>query len=373
MKKVISLSLVLVMLLALCACGATNETTAEETKPAASSAAEEAAAETSTKEEAPKNVMTLTFSTNTNDNATETKFIKEWIEKVEELSGGSVKFDLYLSGALVSESDCIDAVKSGLCDVAFVSWGKQANNLPLSSCLLAPFATPGDGRTFYQNVFKPLWEQFPELQEEYDGTVVVAFGMNTYGAGLHANSPIRLPADAKGLLIAAQSASQSDLTVKAGASPLTLEASEWYSSLERGICDGLWMTWGAMVGLNLYEVCSNSTIFPSGYDRPVTCFLMNEGVFNKLPADVQEQITSDEFMAWCSDRWASYDEENFATVEKVLKDAGNEVIYLTEEEENEWIELASDVRAAYIQGIEDKGLPANDFYAAYEALAADNQ
>lgn len=341
-----------------------------------SKSADQPPTETSTAEapaNEPEEVITLTFSSNTNDGTSETKCIEEWIAKVEEETGGRLQFDLYLSGALVSESDIVDAVKSGLCDVGYVGWAKQTNALPLSTTLLAPFGNPGNGRTFYQNVFKPLWEQFPELQEEYDGSVLVGLGMNTYGAGLDTNKPVYVPSDCEGLLISAQTSSQSDLTMLTGASPLTLEASEWYSSLERGLCDGIWMTWGAFIGIGLYEVAECTTVFPSGYDRPITCFLMNEDTFNDLPEDIQEYLTSDEMMNWFADIWATYDEENFAKVEQVLTDAGNTIIYLEPEQEQEWIDLADGVRQTYLQTYEDIGLPAFDFYAAYEELAANNQ
>ena len=96
--------------------------------------------------------------------------------------------------------------------------------------------------------------------------------------------------DLNGLKIRAL-AGPTTASIKAlGAAPVTVTAPDLYSSLERGVLDGLVWAWAGVDSYKVYEILHYWT------DQPIisgtTAMIMNLNKWNSLPADIQKAIMS---------------------------------------------------------------------------------
>lgn len=281
-------------------------------------------------------------------------------DKISEVTNGGVEITWYYSSTLVGENDVVSAIRTGLCDGGEIPMARQAAAFPLFSLLMEPYSNLGNGETIWENVVAPLLEEFPEMKAEFDGLKIAGFYTCTNGGTMHTTSEVRVPADLSGKMLSTVTNFQTNITMAAGGSPMSLEASEWYTSFERGLADGMWMTWGAIQGMNLYEVLPYHTIFPSGTDRSMTTVCFSEAAWNQLPAEYQEAISG--IIGWSCEQWPAIEADDYESMVEMMTEAGNTFVELTPEEEAEWAALAADIVAEDVAAVDAKGVPGTAVY-----------
>lgn len=371
MKKKLALILAILMLGLLmtgCGSGQKSSASAADAAPAANedvgNAVEDAAPA------APDKVYTLTISSQASESSTNAQWLRAVADQISEVTGGQVELEIYYSSTLVGETDVVSAIRDGLCDGGEVPMGRNTNLFPLTSLIMEPYSGLGSGETFYDNVFAKLWDEYPELQEEYNGFVIGGIYLCTNGGTIHSIKEIRSPSDMSGLKLSCVTPFQTNMTNAGGGAPMSLEASEWYTSFQYGVADGMWMTWGAITSMNLFEVLPYHTIFPNGTDRSMTALLFNETSWNKLPADCQEAIANN--VGWTCSIWPAIEDEDFAASRTMMEEAGNTFSDLTPEEEAQWADMASAFIDEDIAAVDALGLPGSDFYESIKAFGAEN-
>lgn len=129
MKKLIALLLSVVMVLALCACGATNEepTTAPETEVAADAAAPDAAAP----EAEAIDPLNIQFTTTYQETATGGELVTYFKESLEAATNGAITVDVYYGGTVATDSDALDVVSTGAMNMTALGHNPHADKLPL--------------------------------------------------------------------------------------------------------------------------------------------------------------------------------------------------------------------------------------------------
>ena len=308
----------------------------------------------------PDKVYELNFSSQAAEGSTNGDWAKLLAGKIAEVTNGGVKINWYFSSTLVGENDIVTAIRTRLCDGGEVPMARQANAFPLFNLLMEPYSNLGKGETMWANVVSPLLSEFPEMAAEFNGLHIGGFYACTNGGTMHTTSEVRVPADLQGKMLSTVTAFQTNITSAAGGSPMTLEASDWYSSFERGLADGMWMTWGAIQGMRLYEVLPYHTIFPSGTDRSMTVIAFNEDVWNSLPTEYQEAI--DGIVEWSCEQWPAIEDADYASMVEALTAEGNTFSELTPEEEAQWSDLAAALVQEDVDKVDGQGLPGTAVY-----------
>jgi TRAP-type C4-dicarboxylate transport system substrate-binding protein len=153
-----------------------------------------------------------------------------------------------------------------------------------------------------------------------------------------------------------------------GASPLRIDAPDWYSSLDRGLIE--MVPFGAfMVNFwKLYEVVDVHVI-PAGGDALswVCCsYIINKERFNRFPPEVQKIIKDN--ARWASTELTESEEKNRIKSENMFREIGHNVIYLTREETELWRKAAAPVHEQWINEMEAKGLPGKRLYTEAKRL-----
>jgi len=151
-----------------------------------------------------------------------------------------------------------------------------------------------------------------------------------------------------------------------GGVPVAMGQGGAYEALQTGVVEGTFGPIEVLKGWNQAEVVDFTTdCFKVGYTT--TFFVvMNLDKWNQLPADVQQVIetVNAEWIAKHGQAWNDADTAGRAhTVAQ-----GNEVITLSDEEMNRWVEKVKPVIADYIKTAEGKGIPATENVALLQDL-----
>ena len=249
-KKMVSISLCLAMAaVSLAGCGLKEpEAPATTAAPAATEAPKEttaaggetsAAAEAAGGEKVGPDITLVMAEVNPLDTIvgqTDTAFK----EKVEELSGGSIKIDLQASGVLGSENDVLDTMLGGgdidmsrISAFALTSYGGQ------KSMLLSIPYTFVNREHFWNFATSPLAEEFLlEPQENGAGVRGLFYGEEGFRHFFTVKEISGLE-DLKGMkLRVSNDPIMNGMVEGLGASPTVVSFGELYSALQTGVVDG---------------------------------------------------------------------------------------------------------------------------------------
>lgn len=156
-------------------------------------------------------------------------------ERLEELSGGRMTIDIYPSGMLGSETQCLEQVQNGQLDMTKSSLGPMESFWPEVRLFGLPYIFR-DG----EHLWKALEGDVGKIYLEMSGPL---YGLCYYDAGARSfyttRRPALSPAEMKGMKIRVQQSRTSmDMVRYLGASATPISWGELYTALAQGTVDG---------------------------------------------------------------------------------------------------------------------------------------
>jgi len=307
----------------------------------------------------------LRFSSHIPPFAPQIKLYQEWADEINKNTNGQVTITIYAGGTLLQPMDVITGIKSGIADMAEVINEMVANERPLTPILTMPFMGLGDWKRGAEMVGK-LEQQFPAFANEWKDFKTL-FRIIRTGTGIHDKSPVKVPSDLKGKKMIA-SGMIADIVNGVGGSAVSLNIPDWYTSLDRGLVEGMFMDIGAIYEVKVYTLMPYHTDFPNGMSLNIGQTIMNLDTWNKLPPNVQKAI--DEASAKITARIAQTTVDvNAQYIAEIKKEGGHTFIMLTQEEADQWYQAAVSEHQKYLEKAEAKGLPAKELYEAALKMA----
>lgn len=255
MKKMICILLSLVLALSLCACGASSEPVKEEAP--AQAPAQEAATEAAAAPEAPAEVITLRFSGSNNPGDTHTAGIEEVKRVLEEISGGTMKLDLYLSGTLFSQDAETEALMNGDLDLCYTSSQWIAEYVDEANMFTAMYLYNDVDHLNAVLNGEIGAELFETVAEKIDVYPLAAY---YYGARdclmVDGSKQYNTPEDMKGVAMRKPNTEAWLFVGEAlGANPIPLAFGEMYTALQTNMIDAVANPLPTIINNKLYEVC----------------------------------------------------------------------------------------------------------------------
>ena len=361
-KKVLSLVLGAAMVCSMAGCGlkspdapATAAAT-EAAKPAETQAAETKAAATEAAKEqggsaaAGDPQVTLVYAEvnplDTIVGQTDTAFK----EKVEELSGGSIKVDLQASGVLGAEADILDSMvgHSGTVDMARLSVSSLTNYGTTKGSLLALPYIFSSREHFWNFAKSDVANQFLSETEDLGlGIKGLVYGEEGFRHFFTAK-PVNGMEDLKGLKLRVSSDPVMVGTVESfGASATVVAFTELYSALQTGVVDGAEQPIANYKSNAFPEVAPNLIL--DGHQLGLIEIVITEDAWNKLTEAQQACVV--EAANYASDFNAELSASAEAKVLEELKASGVTVVDV--EDKTPWQDAVKDVVANAIKGQED--------------------
>jgi TRAP-type C4-dicarboxylate transport system substrate-binding protein len=212
-----------------------------------------------------------------------------WLNAMTAATNGRVQFEPYYSQTLVKGVDAWTGTKNGIADVAWMFHGYWANMTPLADVLTLPLM-PFKNAKQASGIFWQLYQKYPTLAAEFkDNHVLLTFASSPYFL-ITSKKQVKVMDDWKNLKIRVTAGPPVDMMKALGAVPVAVPMPDTYLSLQKGVIDGMLVSWDAMMSFKQYEVVKYYTYVPL-----VTVYFtiaMNNDKWNSLPADVQTQINS---------------------------------------------------------------------------------
>lgn len=287
-------------------------------------------------------------------------------EDVAEATEGRVTITIYSGGALVSgPPNQYDGAVTGVTDIAFGLHGYTAGKFPLTSVMELPnlvtSAAAGSA------VLWELYETFPEIVTEHDGVKVLALWTHDTGQVMTTQQPIHTLADFTGLTIRAPTSSHVSLVEAWGATAVYMPISEVYDSLDKDVIQGTVVPYSAVKSFKLDEVVNYITVVDA---YVATMFLViNLDSWNQISAGDQAIIEGLIGSTMSETAGAAYDSARGVGLSTAQ--AANITIYeLPPAELANWEAAVAPLHQQWIDDVEALGLPGQEIYDEAVRLAA---
>ncbi|RDD61224.1 TRAP transporter substrate-binding protein DctP [Ferruginivarius sediminum] len=211
---------------------------------------------------------------------------KKFVELAEEMSGGRITFDLHPVGALFPISEGLEAVSTGLAQMAVLTGGYYSGKMgPIANLEMG---VPGSLRTpmerynfFYKKGFIDL------AREAYAEQGVFYLGPQFSPPwDMMSKKPITGMEDFEGLKVRAFGI-EAKWYEKMGASATFLDGGEIYSALATGVVDAArWASPSGNMNNSFHEV-AKYYMQPSPMPVPNNFFAVNMSAWKELPDDLK--------------------------------------------------------------------------------------
>lgn len=284
MKNTLSYSIALAALIGIAGCSQSNDSAAVDTQEA----------------------TTLRFAHFwPATSATHTKVFAPWAKKIEEESGGRLKVEIFPSATLSKADAAYEATAKGTVDIGSQLQGYTNGRFPLTQITELPGLS--NSATQMNCMLQTLYDD-GVIASEYEDTHLL-FMMGTGPGGIHTvDKPINEPNDLKGQRIRRPSAIAGDIIEAAGGTPVGLPVTDVYTSLQRGVLDGLSLPWDAMGSFKLTELANTHTNIP--FYSSAIVVTMNKGKYDNLPQDLKQVIDDNSGQMMAALAGKVFDEED---------------------------------------------------------------
>lgn len=223
-----------------------------------------------------------------------TELVEAWAEQVRKDSNGRIDVDIFPSNTLSKAPAQYFAAAHQIADISFSIQGYTSNKFPLTQIVELPGVVKDaqHGSCIVQS----LYDEGLIDQEYTDTKPLFLF---THGQGhIHTTDrSVRTPEDLRGLRIRQPTAVVGKLLSDLGAQPIGMPAPEAYQSLQRGVIDGVAITWDGAEVFRLNELAKNHTEVGGLYSLAFVV-TMNKNSYNSLPADLKKVIDDNSGMDW---------------------------------------------------------------------------
>lgn len=160
-----------------------------------------------------------------------------WAEDVKEKSGGTINIQIVPNAQLGSEADNISSIQAGALDMAKVSASTLGNFNNAWNALSVPYVF-NDKDHYYNVMDGEIAEELYNITEG-DGFIGLTWLDSGSRSFYTANTPIRVPADLKGLKIRTMDSQMAiDMMNALGGSATVMSYSEIYTGMQQGVIDG---------------------------------------------------------------------------------------------------------------------------------------
>ncbi|QGZ36218.1 TRAP transporter substrate-binding protein DctP [Stappia indica] len=269
-------------------------------------------------------------------------------QKVEEISGGDVKVEIYDSAQLYKDNEVPQAVGSGAIEMGVASLTRYVGDVPAVDVFYMPFLLNSE-----ELVRKAVAQGSPvrgPLDEAILGTGSRVLWWQAYGGSvlLSKGEPIRTPADLKGKKVRVFGKTLGEWIKAAGGAPTMVSGSEQYIAYQRGTVDVGMTGVSAVDSRRLWEVMDTITVTNNADIEFIV--VVNEQFWQGLPEQHRAWINEAALFAEkdVRDRMSGIEAASY----QAGRDNGMTVYELSDEEVAAWEAAAQPV---YDQFLADAG------------------
>lgn len=284
---------------------------------------------------------------------------------MEVVTNGMVKIEVYPAGALASAKEQYDAVIGGVSDITHWNPNYLAGRWPIYEIFNQPFLWPNS--TVASLSMKDMYfANQSAFDAMFADTEIITFYSTTPQSLTFKDKKVTTLAELAKMRIRAPGKTEVDILTEFGATPVQLSSAEVYTSLERGVLEGVIYATASIPAIGFYEVADY--ILELGISSSGMGVWMNKESFAKVPDEYKAIF---KHLGWQMGLQVGVNYDVFEQSAKLwLKEQGLEIYSLSPEEQARWEEAAKPVTAAWIADKEAKGEPAGEMLANLREIIA---
>ncbi|MEY8336885.1 TRAP transporter substrate-binding protein [Lachnospiraceae bacterium 62-35] len=248
-RKLVSLALALAMTVSLAACGSSGKSSGESAAGGGQTSEQSGGAQAGTEIKE----QTIKITHPQPEGTPEDMAIKAMAAKIEELSGGAIKCEVYPNGQIGSIPESIQSVQMGVTQIAMGPCAIIASYCEDMALMDMPYLLPKDISVISGVLNSDVGQEFLGRLDD-----VGIHGMGFWFAGfrlMSSNSDINSVADMKNMKMRIMESNILTSTYKAlGAQPLVIAYAETYNALQNGTVDGQENPAQSIYTMNFHEV-----------------------------------------------------------------------------------------------------------------------
>jgi TRAP-type C4-dicarboxylate transport system substrate-binding protein len=287
--------------------------------------------------------------------------------ELEKASDGKVKVNIF--PASVTEKTEWDAILAGRYDIAYGSFSSYSGMFSASEVMGLPFLFPSGSTNQFGKpvhyvwpVWKDLFQKYPEIRSEFKDVKLLCVLMGG-GGNIWTQKPITRLADINGLKIRAGIVMDAKALKILGATPVTLTASEIYTSIERKVIDGSCASWGGGVAIKTHELCKYA--LDLNLDHGTGFWVaMSPKTWNELPSEIRDIINNmfdpDNIISRVGSDIFFQDE---AKGRQTALDSGVKIVSVSQEDLQRGRNLAAPLWESWVDSVEARGIPGKQILA----------
>jgi len=279
----------------------------------------------------------------------ETDLIEPWSEALYEESGGRIVVTSYPGGTLIDPADTYEGVAAGTADIGLSAFFYNRGRFPV----LEVFELPG---IVYEDSYMAsiiAWEGIKELNPEEVQDTELMYVLATGPGDLFTKEPVRSLEDLEGMSIRVAGLSAETMALL-GAAPEAMPQDEAEEALMRDRVQGNLAPVEVLKGWNHAEHTDYLTLTPFLYNA-IFFVTMNQEKWDALPADLQEIFLEVNERFRTEVAAGLWDAQNEEALEWAVEETGQEVIELSEEEQERWIERVMPVQDDFVARMNELG------------------
>jgi tripartite ATP-independent transporter DctP family solute receptor len=237
-------------------------------------------------------------------------------KRVAEISGGALTMEVYSSGVLGGETECIEQLQNGVLAMTKTSTGAMESFVPEMQVFGLPYLFR-DSDHFWKVADSDIGRDLLHKGVERN-----MYGLCYYDAGSRnfytKNRQIKTPDDLKGLKIRVMNSPMAITMVEMmGASPTPISWGELYSALTQGIVDGAENNPPSFFSNKHYEACKFFSL--DGHVVLPDMLLISAPIWEELSPQEQAwlQQAADESSRFQRELWATKSREALEAVKEL--------------------------------------------------------
>lgn len=286
-----------------------------------------------------------------------------FIQRVEELAPGRVRFEHYPGEQLARAAGQLDAVRTGVADMAVVGLVYVTGQMPLSTVVEIPglYVNAMQGaRAFAHLARNDLLEMeyLPHGVRPLFNFVVTPFQLLR-----KEKEPLTDLAQLRGEPLRVAGATGELIANAIGATGVAISPTDIFLSLERGVVDGAISNPASMLVYNAEQILESFTTNAS-LGNVAFALLVNERTWQRWPEDVRAAMLEAGLEAGEGVAQAYYDADQ-ATFAK-LREMGKTVYELSDEVQAQMSEALQAVERRWLDQMAQRNLPGEEILARFQ-------
>ncbi len=277
-------------------------------------------------------------------------------EAINAATDGTITIEFAAGGSLAAAPATFENTVVGGQDLGWALQGYHAGVFPATEIIEQPFqfeSAMQATRTLWD-----LYEEFPELREEYSDVKLLALWVHDVGDLWTKDKEVKTLEDVAGLTLRFPTRVAGQLIEAMGGSPVGMPAPQIFDSLSTGVIDGLMIAVSGLQSFQLYPELA--------YGTTCNCYVaaqyltMNLDTWNSLTPDAQAVI--EELSRESSFTSAQVYDDAYVAVSAIAEEEGIVKYDLPADELARWQALGQEVTDAWIADSEAEGIPAQAMY-----------